>query len=226
MPAHSPFRRLRSWRFGCVFALLWPVASTESFTHLLRSASPHSSSPVAIVAIVTRVMISVGTGCEDPDPTRLARCLSSGIRCDIDSETSTLSSFPIIPLLPSHRQIFMSPLIRPSLIPSNTQPSRQVWPDHRHIVYKARHRLEELSKEYKHAVALHQKAYQGPSQQDQRDSTKEGRRTAPLLASGEEGKRSLWPKQEGYADEEENVAHCEEGAVEEQDEAEEEEETA
>ncbi|KAK3049416.1 hypothetical protein LTR09_009335 [Extremus antarcticus] len=122
----------------------------------------------------------------------------------------------------------MRPIIRPSLIPSNLQPPRQIRPYHRDVIRKPSHRLEELPKQVENPYQLDSESYDRPAHQDQQNPTTNPKRRTPppLVSPRKKQKCPLRPEEEGDADEEEDVAHGEQGTVEEEDEAEEEEEGA
>jgi hypothetical protein len=77
--------------------------------------------------------------------------------------------------------------------------------------------LKELPKQVEDAHTLHHEPNKRPSRQYEYDAEPERRTTTPFVAAGEEEKCTLRTQEERYADEEENVAHGEEGTVEEED---------
>lgn len=84
--------------------------------------------------------------------------------------------------------------------------------------------LEELSKETEDAIAFNSEANEGPLHQDQQYACPECQTTLPLLPPCEEDECALCAEEEGYAEKEEDVTHCKQCAIEEEDQTEDEEE--
>ena len=91
---------------------------------------------------------------------------------------------------------------------------------------KPRHSKTTHPKQHEYPKQLHPKPNQRPLHQDEQHAGPKRQRALPLLFAREEDKRPLRAEQERDADEEQDVAHCEQSAVEEEDQAEQEEEAA
>ena len=81
-----------------------------------------------------------------------------------------------------------------------------------------------LAEEVKDAHTLNQEPDERPACQDEQHAAPKRRASSPLLPPCEEDERPLGAEKEGDADEEENVAHCQQSAVKKENEAEDEEE--
>lgn len=101
-----------------------------------------------------------------------------------------------------------------------------VRPNIRNLIQESRNRGKEVSKQHEYPIQLDHKPNEGPSQQYQGNTGDERDSAFELLSPSEEGERLLDPDDQRETDEEEDVAHCEHGAVEEEKDAAEEEEAA
>ena len=90
----------------------------------------------------------------------------------------------------------------------------------------SRHGLHLLPKQIEYSNTLHQKPTERPSHQNEQYPRPERHTPSPFLASREEEEGPLGAEEECNADQEQDVAHCQECAVKEEDQAEEEEENA
>lgn len=83
---------------------------------------------------------------------------------------------------------------------------------------------DSLSKQIENANTFHHKPNKRPPHQDQEYARPERSTTSPFLLSCKEQECSLWSKKKCYADKKEDVTHGKKGAVEEEDQTEEQEE--
>ena len=104
------------------------------------------------------------------------------------------------------------------------QRRRNIRPNVRNIVRKPSNRGKEVSKQDEDAIQLNQEADKRPPHQYQANPRRERRRALDFLSSRKEGESLLDADDQRQADEEEDVAHCEHGSVEEEEHAAEEEE--
>jgi hypothetical protein len=80
--------------------------------------------------------------------------------------------------------------------------------------------------QHEYPKQFHPEPNQRPLHQDEQHTSPERKCALPLLFAREEDKCPLRAEQQRDSDQEEDVAHCQQGAVEEEDQAEEEEEAA
>lgn len=95
-----------------------------------------------------------------------------------------------------------------------------IWSNYWDVAENTSERSDHATEEHPDAISLNHKPYESPSRQDQQDSCSKRQCTLPLFAIGKEGEGFRRTDESRDADKEENVAHGQKSAVEEEEDAE------
>lgn len=101
-----------------------------------------------------------------------------------------------------------------------------VWSNDWDVAEDASERSDHATEEHPDAISLNHKSNESPSRQNQQNSCSKRQRTLPLSAIGKEGEGFRRTDESRDADKEENVAHGQKSAVEEEEDAKGQEESA